>query len=67
MNENIKIIISNMVINKKYLEDFEGISKYLTRSEVEDEVKDYIDLMFAVKNESHFNEIYEEFLTQIYK
>jgi hypothetical protein len=56
-----------MVINKKYLEDFEGISEYLTRSEVEDEVKDYIDLMFAVKNESHFNEIYEEFLTQIYK
>ena len=39
----------------------------LTRSEVEDEVKDYIDLMFAVKDEEHFNEIYEEFLTQIYK
>jgi hypothetical protein len=69
MIENIIIIMNckNMVINKKYLEDFEGISEYLTRSEVEDEVKDYIDLMFAVKNESHFNEIYEEFLTQIYK
>jgi hypothetical protein len=56
-----------MVINKKYLEDFEGISECLTRSEVEDEVKDYIDLMFAVENEKHFNEIYEEFLKQIYK
>ena len=55
-----------MKINEKYLEDFKGITEYLTKDEVEQEVKDYIDLMFAVKDENHFNEIYEAFLLQIY-
>ena len=54
-----------MKINEKYLEDFKDITKYLTQEEIEQEVKDYIDLMFAVKNEDHFNEIYNAFLTQI--
>jgi predicted GTPase len=54
-----------MIIHEKYLEDFKDITKYLTKEEVEQEVKDYIDLMFTVKNEDHFNEIYNAFLTQI--
>jgi hypothetical protein len=54
-----------MIINEKYLEDFKGITEYLTKDEVEQEVKDYIDLMFAVRDENHFNEIYEAFLLQI--
>jgi phosphate uptake regulator len=54
-----------MIINEKYLEDFKGITEYLTKDEVEQEIKDYIDLMFAVRDEDHFNEIYEAFLLQI--
>jgi hypothetical protein len=54
-----------MKINEKYLEDFKDITKYLTKEEIEWELKDYIDLMFAVENEEHFNEIYKSFLTQI--
>jgi hypothetical protein len=54
-----------MIINEKCLEDFKGIAEYLTKEEVEQEVKDYIDLMFAVRDENHFNEIYEAFLLQM--
>lgn len=54
-----------MVINEKYLADFEGIKECLTPEEVSEEVKDYIELMFAVRDEDHFNEIYEAFINQI--
>ena len=54
-----------MKINEKYLEDFKDITKYLTKEEVEEEVKDYIDLNFAIRSEEHFNEIYNSFLNQI--
>ena len=37
-----------MMINKKYLEDFKDITKYLTKEEIKYEVKDYIDLNFAI-------------------
>ena len=54
-----------MQIHEKYLEDFAGITECLTPEEVAEEVKDYIELMFAIRDEDHFNEIYEAFINQI--
>ena len=56
-----------MQINQNALQDFLGITKYLTMEEIKDEVKDYIDMNFAIYDEDHFNEVYEAFIEQIYK
>jgi len=53
-------------INENALQDFLGITKYLTMDEIEDEVKDYIDLNFAIHDEEHFNKVYTAFVDQIY-
>ena len=49
------------------LQDFLGITKYLTEEEVKDELKDYIDLNFAIHDEDYFNKVYEAFIYQIYQ
>lgn len=54
-----------MKIHEKYLEDFKDIAKYLNKEEIEKEIKDYIDLTFAVRDENHFKEIYNAFLNLI--
>lgn len=56
-----------MQINQNALQDFLGITKYLTEEEIRDELKDYIDLNFAIYDEDHFNKVYEAFINQIYK
>jgi len=56
-----------MQINQNALQDFLGITKYLTMEEIKDEVKDYIDMNFAIYDEDHFNEVYEAFVNQIYQ
>ena len=56
-----------MQINQNALQDFLGITKYLTEEEIRDELKDYIDLNFAIHDESYFNEVYEAFINQIYQ
>jgi hypothetical protein len=53
-------------INENALQDFLGITKYLTIDEIKDEVKDYIDLNFAIHDEEHFNKVYTAFVDQIY-
>ena len=53
-------------INENALQDFLGITKYLTMDEIKDEVKDYIDLNFAIHDADHFNEVYKAFVDQIY-
>lgn len=53
-------------INDGALQDFLGITKYLTLDEIKDELKDYIDLNFAIHDEDHFTEVYKAFLEQIY-
>jgi hypothetical protein len=54
-----------MRVHENALQDFLGITKYLTMDEVKDEVKDYIDMNFAIHDETHFNEVYEAFIEQI--
>jgi hypothetical protein len=44
---------------------FQGITDHLTQREVEEEVKDFIDYEFMVKDETHFDEIYVEFLRRL--
>ena len=56
-----------MQINQNALQDFLGITKYLTMEEIKDEVKDYIDMNFAIYDEDHFNKVYETFIYQIYQ
>jgi hypothetical protein len=53
-------------IHENALQDFLGITKYLTIDEIKDEVKDYIDLNFAIHDEEHFNKVYTAFVDQIY-
>ena len=53
-------------INENALQDFLGITKYLTMDEIKDEVKDYIDLNFAIHDADHFNEVYMAFVDQFY-
>ena len=53
-------------INENALQDFLGITKYLTMDEIKDEVKDYIDLNFAIHDADRFNEVYKAFVDQIY-
>ena len=55
-----------MKIHENALQDFLGITKYLTMDEIKDEVKYYIDLNFAIHDEVHFNEVYTAFVDQIY-
>jgi len=56
-----------MQINQNALQDFLGITKYLTMEEIKDEVKDYIDMNFAIYDEDHFDKVYEAFIYQIYQ
>jgi hypothetical protein len=54
-----------MSINQKYVDMFQGITDHLTQHEVEEEVKDFIDYEFMIKDETHFDEIYVEFLRRL--
>ena len=54
-----------MSINQKYIDMFQGITDHLTQREVEEEVKDFIDYEFVVKDKDHFDEIYVEFLRRL--
>lgn len=54
-----------MSINQKYVDMFQGITSTLTQREVEEEIKDFIDYEFMVKDETHFDEIYVEFLRRL--
>ena len=53
-------------INETALQDFLSITKYLTIDEIKDEVKDYIELNFAIHDADHFNEVYTAFIDQIH-
>ncbi len=54
-----------MKIHQEYLDNYKGVLNHLTQEEFEEDLKDFINCELAVKDDNHFNEIYNAFLTQI--
>jgi len=54
-----------MKIHQEYLDNYKGVLNHLTQQEFEEDLKDFINCELAVKDENHFNEIYQSFLNQI--